>query len=286
MATYDVGDLATLSTSVRDSSGTLTDATVVLAVTKPDGTAVSPAPTVSHTGVGLYSATVSLTAAGVWSYTWTSSGAVQAVDSGQFTVADPAPPAYATLAQLKDNLSISDAVDDVKLARVLVTASRQIDEMTSRRFYLAPVATAITYNPTDRVARGPEGERFLVDDIGSTTGLVVEVGTTGGAYTTVTSYETWPDNAFTRGRPIDSLLQTLTWGLTWASRVRVTARWGWPSIPDQIAEATLLQAGRIFRRRLSPDGIAGHGDFGVVRIGHTDPDVPRLIAPFVRLLVA
>lgn len=284
MTIYDVGDLVTLSTAVIDAAGTPTDATMALVVTKPDGTTVSPS--ITHGATGAYSATQSATAAGVWPYTWTASGTVEAVDAGQFTVADVAPPAYATLAQLKDNLSIIDTTDDEKLLRVLFTASRQIDEMCSRRFYLGPLAVR-TYNPAGRIVCGSEGHRFLIDDIGSTAGLVVEIGTVGSAdWTAVTDYETWPDNAIGRGRPIEALLRPLGWYLTALSRLRVTGRPGWPGWPDQVTEATLLQSGRIFRRRLSPDGLSGHGDFGQVPVGRVDPDVPRLLAPFMPVLVA
>lgn len=50
-------------------------------------------------------------------------------------------------------------------------------------------------------------------------------------------------------------------------------------IPATLREATLLLTSRLFRRRLSPEGVAGFGEFGAVRVGVVDPDIERLITP-------
>ena len=46
-----------------------------------------------------------------------------------------------------------------------------------------------------------------------------------------------------------------------------------------LREAVLLQTARQFRRRLSPEGVAGFGDFGAVRISRVDPDIEAMITP-------
>ncbi len=70
----------------------------------------------------------------------------------------------------------------------------------------------------------------------------------------------------------------------WGQRpqVQVTAAWGWATIPDAVKYATLLQGGRLFHRKDSPQGvIGGHGDFLVVRVSLLiDPDVAFSLAPF------
>ncbi len=43
--------------------------------------------------------------------------------------------------------------------------------------------------------------------------------------------------------------------------------------------ATFQLAAREFRRRLSPGGVEGFGDFGAVRITRVDPDIELLIVP-------
>lgn len=189
---------------------------------------------------------------------------------------------YATLSELKRALTIQDddtSSDDL-LNTALAAASRGIDTATGRRFYLDSSATARVYKPGGRTACTDSGERLLVDDIGTATGLVVETGS-GGSWTATTSYETGPDNAIVRGRPVTNL--TLTAG-TWGSglaRVRVTAKWGWPAVPDEITQACLIQAARLFRRKDSPEGVTGSAEWGVVRLSRRDPDVWALIEHYI-----
>jgi len=49
---------------------------------------------------------------------------------------------------------------------------------------------------------------------------------------------------------------------------------GWA---PRIEQAVLIQASRYYKRRQSPEGSAGWGDLGVVRIVSVDPDVEALL---------
>jgi hypothetical protein len=137
-----------------------------------------------------------------------------------------------------------------------------------------------TFNPRGRIVREDDGDLFLVDDIGSVTGLVVETGS-GASFTAVTGYETSPDNALADGKPITGLLRPLgTWGIA-TTRLRVTAKFGWPAVPDDIAEAALIQASRLYKRKDSPEGIIGSAEWGVRNLSRRDPDVWALIEPYI-----
>ena len=57
-------------------------------------------------------------------------------------------------------------------------------------------------------------------------------------------------------------------------------------VPANLQEATKMLASRLFRRRLSPEGVAGFGDFGAVRVVAKDPDIEALITPDVSWGVA
>jgi len=46
---------------------------------------------------------------------------------------------------------------------------------------------------------------------------------------------------------------------------------------DETQEAVVLIASRLYKRRNSPEGVAGWGDLGVVRIVASDPDINRLL---------
>lgn len=187
---------------------------------------------------------------------------------------------YATPAALKKSLGIIDTDRDDEIDQALAAASRGIDRDTGRRFWLDPVPVTRVFSPHGRIVRDEGGIRLLVDDIGDDADLVVETGS-GASWTTTVDYETAPDNALVRGRPITALSRNSG---TWASgsaRVRVTARWGWPAVPDEVVMATKIQAARLFKRKDSPEGVTGSAEWGVVRLSRIDPDVFALIRHFV-----
>lgn len=194
------------------------------------------------------------------------------------------PTEYATLAELKSQVSIptDDATKDDRLNKALKSASRSIDRATGRRFWLDENVDTRTYRLDGRVLCESDGDVLLVDDIGDVAGLVVETGTTGsGTYTAITGYETSPDNALADGYAITGLLKPHgVWG-TSSTRIRVTAKFGWPTVPDDIVQACLIQASRLFKRADSPEGVMGSAEWGVVRLSRRDPDVWALLEPYV-----
>lgn len=189
---------------------------------------------------------------------------------------------YVTLDELKAQFGIEPADDarDAELNRARASASRSIDKTTGRRFWLDEDPVQRVFNPRGRIVRETDGELFLVDDIGSAAGLVVETGS-GASWSAVTGYESSPDNALAEGRPVTGLLRVLgTWG-TSTSRLRITAKFGWPAVPDDIHEAALILASRLFKRKDSPEGIIGSAEWGVRNLSRRDPDVWNLIEPYI-----
>jgi hypothetical protein len=193
---------------------------------------------------------------------------------------------YCTLDELKTALRITDTLDDRLLETSIEAASRRIDGMCSRRFYLDSTTSNRTFAPA-------RSDRVEVDDIGSATGIVVKVDNTGtGVFgqtlTAGVDYQVEPFNAFAKGEPV-TMLAALDTGLPVSSRrratIQVTARWGWPAVPDAIREVAVLLAARHFRRADSPLGVAGFGELGVVMVRRTDPDVDALIAPYRKIPV-
>lgn len=87
MSDYDVGDVAATYVTVRDTSDALVDATVAHTYRSPD--LVEHAGTVVHDGLGKYHADIPITAAGVWQWHFTITGAVQGEEYGSL-VATPA----------------------------------------------------------------------------------------------------------------------------------------------------------------------------------------------------
>ncbi|GAA2681730.1 head-tail connector protein [Actinoplanes palleronii] len=284
MATYDLGDGVPLEHEVRNVDQALTSATVTLGLTRPDGTTF-PAPTVTSPSTGIYRATPIPDVTGTWAGVWSTSGAVVSVTPFAFTVGNPGPLAYTDVTTVKAAMGKTTADDrDDLIQQAISAASRWIDGRTGRRFYADTAATARTFLVSGRSACVGTDQVIYVDDIAALTGLAVATGTTG-SYVTATGWEAGPDNALVYGRPLTEIRASAGW-LPAYGRVQVTARWGFPSVPDQIVQAATLLAARFYRRKDSPNGVIGSADWGVIRVSRTDPDVEALIQPFVVPVIA
>jgi hypothetical protein len=196
---------------------------------------------------------------------------------------------YATAAELREHMGdTSTTLPNALVERAINATSRAIDKHCGyplRKFWLDSSATAKVYRPDDPY-------EAWVHDIGSTSGLIVKTDTTGdGSYATTwdsADYQLEPLNADT----VDAAYAW--WRITavdektfpvsrYRPTLQVTAKWGWSAVPDEVNEACLLKAASLFERRNSPQGVAGFGDFGVVRISrYGDPDVIDLLKHFTR----
>lgn len=193
---------------------------------------------------------------------------------------------YASLPLFKSWRTAGERNDrDDLMAVAIGAASRAIDAYTGRRFWLDEVASARTFNARDNVVVDGDGARLLVDDIGDLTGLLVETGS-GASWSDVTAgVEVWPLNAAADGLAVEGLLYGSGWPVGSGSRVRITARWGWPVVPDEVRQACLILAARLYARRNTPEGVLGQAEWGVVRVGRADPDVVELLLPYRRVVV-
>lgn len=191
---------------------------------------------------------------------------------------------YASLAEVKAAARITDSVDDALLEIAIESASRAIDGHTRRNFTVAGTAV------TSRVFTATNSNFVWVDDVASTTGLVVKTADNldaNFATTWVTAdYQLEPLNGVSEGIswPYTRIRSTGNKGFPYGSGlagVQVTARWGWSAVPTAIKQACIILAGRQFKRYDSPLGVAGFGDLGAMRVSRVDPDVATLIEPYV-----
>jgi hypothetical protein len=193
-------------------------------------------------------------------------------------------PYIITRDQLRDYVKVpagNDVIDRL-LDVALSGAHDWIHTTTGRTFDLAPAPTARTLTGAGhQVCTRDYRYRLLLDwDVGTTVGLVVETGS-GTTWSVITAYDTGPEDAISQGWPVRELTRDTPWPYWAGERVRVTARWGWPAVPDAVVEACYIQAGRLYRRRDSPEGVLGGSDWGVVRVGRADPDATALLDPYV-----
>jgi hypothetical protein len=191
---------------------------------------------------------------------------------------------YNVLNDLKDELGIphADTQDDTLLNKALSGATTAIAEHTG---YFAPGFNQDTV-ATARIFEAKHPSELPVDAFWDPASLVVATGQVGSTFSAVqsTDYEARPLNAPAKGRPYEILRHHWSFWPTWPSvRVQVTAKWGWPAVPDNVVEAHLILSARLFKRKDSPDGtIAGAADFGSIRIGRTDPDVAEMLSHYMK----
>jgi len=201
---------------------------------------------------------------------------------------------YTTLAAIKNFLSIVDSTDDTLLEGLIESASRSIDRIANRRFYADSSASARSYRANNNVF-------VYVDDISSTTGLVVKTDDDGdGTFETTltinTDFLVDPLTASALGRPFTQLTMVNTLNV-WPvypglfsnglrPGVEVTAKWGWPSVPDDIETACQILTADLYKRKDSPGGILGLGDLGAIRMSPLGRDVTAMVRAYKKEVVA
>lgn len=191
---------------------------------------------------------------------------------------------YITLAGLKNYLKIDDSVEDTLLEQIIESASRSIDRIANRRFYLDGSATARTYRPVGNM-------RVIVDDIGTTTGLILKTDpNSSGVYQTTftlnSDYIVEPTNALAKGRPINYLTivggTAMSLPVNYWPQVEVTARWGWPSVPDDIEQATYILSADLYKRKDSIGGVLGLSELGAIRMSPLGRDITSMVRAYRR----
>jgi hypothetical protein len=184
--------------------------------------------------------------------------------------------AYATLTDLKRVLGITDTLDDVLLTLALNAASAALENHFGRVFSKSIDET--------RYFTARDDDLIFVDDLVSVDSLACD--TDGdGVYETVwetTNYTLMPVNAPAEGLPYRSIktkpLGTYRFPVWLDAGVKLTGAYGYPAVPVEVNQATLLQAARFFRRKDAIFGVVGGGELGqAVQIAKIDPDIVLML---------
>lgn len=211
----------------------------------------------------------------------------------------PWAPSYATALELREFVRIDDDADDTVIGVALDGASRAIDDACDpregrvRQFGKTAGQEARWYTATLRGYDVPVRGQWVVecDDIADATGLTVAIDDPAAPVPVVLGCTPRPRNAAQVGRPYTSLGfagSSLPSPSPLADVVKVTAVWGWPSVPTAIHQACLLQASRLLSRRDAPFGVAGSPETGseIRLLARLDPDVELLVRPYRRTIGA
>lgn len=203
---------------------------------------------------------------------------------------------YATSTQLQEWNRAGGTAPVAMLERAIEAASRSIDQWCQRHFWQDGTTVAPVARRFDPPCDGRTLEFGAFNDLASSAVTVKTDASGDGTFETTwttTDYELLPSNpaAGPEARPYTELRATGTqrfpgWSTTGrAARVEVTGIWGWPAVPTAIEQACLLLAAMIFFRKESPQGVAGFGEYGQIRVRGSDPTVIALLDPYRRTAV-
>ena len=189
---------------------------------------------------------------------------------------------YATVAQLKTRLSISDTTDDTTLGMILLGVCRAIDTHCGQHFWRDTVATTRYYT-------AEHDDTLFIDPLVSVTSVATDTDD-DGTYTTTwatTDYRLMPVNAAADNWPY-TWVRIKSGGaydfVSYDAGVRIVGVFGWPAVPDAIAEAALLWSERLYKRKDAPFGVLAFPEAGEMRLlEKMDPDVVTLLKPYVRM---
>ena len=178
---------------------------------------------------------------------------------------------YISRDELKLVLGITDSSEDALVTRAVNGATRAIDNKSAySTFWKTATAVARVVETEGRVLykRGldPHYKLLLPDGIASATGFSVDG---------VTAPTLVDPSLLDLGKPVTAIRLPYSWYRK--HQITITAFWGWPELPDDIVMATQMQAQRYYKRRGSPEGIAGSAEWGMVRIPRLDPDVQAIM---------
>lgn len=178
---------------------------------------------------------------------------------------------YVSVADLKTRLNINDSTHDDVLTSVARSATRKVSKFCGQRFdsYVStkgyPIPRDLLTLNTDPFTAVSSIE---IDQSGSGNFEGVPAGNfefsrSGEFATDWLDSEAVPYNTITRTD--GQFFPFRTW-LTRAERIRVTATWGWPAVPENVSEATAIVAAQLWALRSQPWGVAGSPETGVVRV--------------------
>lgn len=193
---------------------------------------------------------------------------------------------YTTSAALKTTLSLSATTyADADIAAAITAASRAIDKLCNRRFWLDTDANQVRYYTPYSLST------LQVDDITTFTSLATDPSgdnTFPDTWTLHTDFELEPLNAAADGEPYTKLVVrangSFVFPFGYTRSVKVTAQFGWPAIPQGIVDATTIVATQLLKRkREAPFGVLAIGaDGAAIRLAKMDPQVAMLVGPYQR----
>ena len=189
---------------------------------------------------------------------------------------------YATLAQFKAAVGITDTTDDTALQNVLDATDTLIDLYCDRKTGFGTASETRYYTAEDY-------QYVLTDDLVSVTTLQTDDDANGTYETTWTSgtdFVLAPRNAALDGFPYTEIDTSVTWPRNFPKDVylgvKVVGVFGFPSVPAAVTQAEIIQAGAVWNSRTAPFGVIGSADLGgILRMSRAlHPEAALILEPY------
>jgi hypothetical protein len=189
---------------------------------------------------------------------------------------------YATLAEFKAAVGITDSTDDGALQSVLDATDTLIDLYCDRKTGFGTASETRYYTAEDY-------EYVLTDDLVSVTTLQTDDdanGTYETTWTVGTDYVLAPRNAALDGFPYTEIDTSVTWPRNFPKDVylgvKVVGVFGFPSVPAAVKQAEIIQAGAVWNSRTAPFGVIGSADLGgILRMSRAlHPEAALILEPY------
>lgn len=183
---------------------------------------------------------------------------------------------YVSLGVFKEELGDTGYASDVPYERAISAASRWIDRYCQRHFWLS--------TPTPKRLRATSRAVLRTGDFATTAGMSVEVDLAGDGLWSPFDAQLWQAEPFApdAGCPFERISPTT--GTSWPvdarrPRVKVTAAWGWPTIPSEVEQACVI-LGIAFL--LGKEVVSNQDGYSLTSPGPTDPIslAQSLLEPF------
>ena len=189
---------------------------------------------------------------------------------------------YATLAEFKAAVGITDSTDDTALQSVLDATDTLIDLYCDRKTGFGTASETRYYTAED-------WQYVLTDDLVSVTTLETDDdanGTYETTWTAGTDYVLAPRNAALDGFPYTEIDTSVTWPRNFPKDVylgvKVVGVFGFPSVPAAVKQAEIIQAGAVWNSRTAPFGVIGSADLGgILRMSRAlHPEAALILEPY------
>lgn len=195
---------------------------------------------------------------------------------------------YLSIEEAVSYVGRNESRDTYELEDVVTACSRMIDRYCGRHFY-QQTATAREFDTDDgfKVKFGP------FNDLVSVTTFAYDNDDSGTYESTLsaTQYQlhapgqnqapaTWP---YTYATVLGTgpVLPVAPAASGRSDLIRITGTWGWPAVPIEVKQATRILVAEMAKLQDAPLGVAGFGEFGVVRLSSMMPARARqLLQPF------